>query len=95
VKAEPQDMVHRFWSGMLLRRVGQYQDAHECFSKITPGHTLYDDSLKARDLTSKLEATINYEDEAALSQIRQDSRKEYSKLMDITIALATGQKSDV
>jgi hypothetical protein len=51
--------------------------------------------LKARDLTSKLEATINYEDEAALSQIRQDLREEHSKLMDMTIALATGQKSDV
>ena len=95
VTAEPQDMVHRFWSGMLLRRMGQYQDAHECFSKIPPGDILYDDSLKARDLTSRLEATTNYEDEAALSQIREDSRKEYSKLIDMTITLATGQTSNV
>lgn len=95
VKSEPQDMVHRFWSGILLRQMGQYQDAYDCFSKIPTGHRLYDDSLKAIDLTSSVQTTINNKDETTLSRIRQDLREEYSKLMDITVTLATGQTFDV
>ena len=89
VKADGLDMVHRFWSGILLRRMGRYQDADECFSKIPPGHRLYDDSLNAVELTSRLQA-VDYGDETALSRLRQDLSKEYNKLMDVTIALAKG-----
>lgn len=90
VKADPQGMVHRFWSGMLLRRMGRYQDADECFSKIPPGHRLYDDSLNAIELTSRIQA-VGHGDEAALTQMRRELGEEYSKLMDVTVALATGE----
>jgi GT2 family glycosyltransferase len=100
VKAEPEDMVHRFWSGILLRQMGRYQDAYECFSKIPPGHRLYDDSLNAVELTSRLQIATNYSDESrvtsdgrskvALDQIRQDLAKEFGELFDITVDLATG-----
>lgn len=90
VKAEPQDMVHRFWSGILLRRMGRYQDASEWFGKIEQEHELHDISLNAVELTSRLQ-TIDSEDEAALTQLRQDLSAERSKVMDITINWATGR----
>jgi glycosyltransferase involved in cell wall biosynthesis len=90
VKAEPQDMVHRFWSGILLRRIGRYEDAGKCFKEVPIGHPLYDSSLNAIELTSRLQ-NIDDEDEAVLSQMRQDLSKEYNGLMDMTIGLAKGQ----
>ncbi len=90
VKAEPQDVVHRFWSGILLRRIGRYEDSDKCFREVSVGHPLYDSSLNAIELTSRLQ-NIDDEDEAVLSQMRQDLSKEYSDLMDMTIGLAKGQ----
>jgi teichuronic acid biosynthesis glycosyltransferase TuaG len=90
VKAEPQDMVHRFWSGILLRRIGRYEDADRCFGEVPIGDALYDSSLNAIGLTSRLQ-NIDDEDEAVLSQMRQDLSKEYNDLMDMTISLAKGQ----
>jgi len=90
VKAEPQDMVHCFWSGVLLRRVGQYQDANDCFSKMPSEHRLYDVSLNALELTSRLQA-IDHTDEDALEQMRRDLSIESGELLDVTIGLAKGQ----
>jgi glycosyltransferase involved in cell wall biosynthesis len=90
VKAEPQDVVHRFWSGILLRRIGRYEDADKCFKEVPIRHPLYDSSLNAIELTSRLQ-NIDDEDEAVLSQMRQDLSKEYNGLMDMTIGLAKGQ----
>ena len=90
VKAEPQDTVHRFWSGILLRRLRRYQDADECFNEIPSENRLYDDSQNARELTSRVRSA-GYNDEAMLEQLRRDLSEEHSKLMDMTIALATGQ----
>jgi len=92
VKADPQDMAHRFWSGILLRRLSQYEDANECFSKIPSGHELYDDSLNAMELTSRIQAA-DYKDETTMCQIRRDLSIEYSKLMNITIAIAAEGRS--
>ncbi len=90
VKAEPQDVVHRFWSGILLRRIGRYEDADKCFREVPIGQPLYDSSLNAIELTSRLQ-NMDDEDEAVLSQMRQDLSKEFSDLMDMTISLAKGQ----
>lgn len=90
VKAEPQDIVHRFWSGILLRRIGRYEDADKCFGEVPSGHPLYNSSLNAIELTSRLQ-NMDDEDEAVLSQMNQDVSKEYNELMDMTIGLAKGQ----
>lgn len=90
VKSDPQDMVHRFWSGILLRRMGCYADADECFSEIRPEHELYDASLNAKELTS-VSATTEYVDEVAARRIRQKLSDEYNGLLDFTIALAKGR----
>ncbi len=87
VKAEPQDMIHRFWSGILLRRMAYYEDANGCFRAIPAGHRLHDSSLNAVELTSRLQA-IDSEDEAAVSQIRRDLNDEHGELMDMTVAFA-------
>jgi teichuronic acid biosynthesis glycosyltransferase TuaG len=90
VKVEPQDVVHRFWSGILLRQIGRYEDADKCFGEVPIGHSLYKSSLNAIELTSRLQ-NMDDEDEAILSQMRQDLSKEYNDLMDMTISLAKGQ----
>jgi len=89
VKAEPQDMIHRFWSGLLLRRMGRYQDANEWFGKISPKHELYGISLNAVELTSRIQS-MNGADEDALTQLRQELSEEYSKIMDITMDRVMG-----
>lgn len=91
VKAQPEDMVHRFWSGILLRRLGQFQEANECFSKIPPESRLYEDSLKAIELTLRFESA-DHENEDVMLHIRQEFSEEHNKLMDITVSLARGQK---
>ena len=90
VKSEPQDMVHRFWSGILLRRLERYEEANECFGEIPSGHELYNDSLKAIELTSRAQ-TSDHADESTMLPIRWDLSKEYNKLLDLTVNLATGQ----
>ena len=85
VKAEPQDTIHRFWSGRLLRQTGHYKEAIGCFSAIPNG-----DAQNAIELTTRLQ-TIDAEDEEALTQLRKDFSAEHSKLMDITIELAKGR----
>ncbi len=90
VKAEPQDAVHRFWSGRLLRQTGYYEEAIGCFSAMTPEDMLYDDAQKAIKLTSRLQG-IDPEDEDTLLRLRRDMGKEYGKLMDITVDLARGR----
>ena len=94
VKADSSDMVHRFWSGILLRRMGRYDDANECFSKVPAGHELYESSLKAISLVSQIQ-TIDYENEDedgdTLRQIRRELSMESIELMDMTFDLATGQ----
>ncbi len=108
VKFEPQDMVHRFWSGILLRRMALYNEVNECFSKIPPGHRLYDDAQEAIELTSRAQTihqnvgakltlapenaeALDPEDEDVLRQLRKDLSKEFNKLMNTTIDMATGQ----
>lgn len=90
VKAEPQDTVHRFWSGRLLRQTGYYKEAIGCFSAIAAGDMLYDDAQNAIELTSRFQ-TIDSEDEDALLKLRQDLSEEHGKLMDITVDLAKGR----
>lgn len=90
VKAEPQNVVHHFWSGILLRQIGRYEDADKCFGEVPIGHPLYNSSLNAMELTSRLQ-NMDDEDEAVLNQMRQDLSKEYKDLMDMTISLAKGQ----
>jgi hypothetical protein len=70
--------------------MGHYQDANECFSEIPSGHRLYNDSLNAKSLTSRFQ-DIDQSDGPALGRIRQDFDKEFNKLFDITIGLATGK----
>jgi len=90
VKADPQDMIHRFWSGKLLRRIGYYENADECFSGIPPNHMLYNDAQNAIKLTLSFQ-NVNNDDKDALEQLRRTMNEEYNKLMDVTIELATGQ----
>jgi len=90
VKADPQDVVHGFWSGRLLRHMGYYENSDECFGKVPPGHELYSDAQNALELTSRFQ-TIDHEDEDALTELRKDLSKEHEKLMDITIELAAGR----
>ncbi len=90
VKAEPQDVVHRFWSGRLLRHMGYYEESDECFSGIPLEHELYSDTRNALELTSRLQ-TIDHEDEDAFTELRKDLSEEHEKLMDITIELAAGR----
>ena len=92
VKADPQDVVHRLWSGVLFPQVGQFQNANERFSGIPREHALYEDSLKAIELTSMFQA-VDREDEAALTEIRRHSSMQYRRLLDLTFDLATGQTS--
>jgi len=90
VKAEPQDMIHRFWAGILLRSLGRHQDADEWFSRIAPEHELYDISPNAIELTSRMQ-TVDGEDEDALKQLRKDLSEEFKKVMEITIDRAVGR----
>lgn len=89
VKAEPQDMIHRFWSGILLRNLGLYKDASDWFGRIEPDHELYKLSLNAVELTSRIQ-NINGADEATAMELRKDLGEEYGKVFDITINWAMG-----
>lgn len=101
VKLDPNNPIHIFWSGILLRHIGRYQNAHQCFKSILQESWLYEDAQNALELTSRFEvADQEYEetssrsefsDEDNFTQLRKDTSKEYSKLMDITISLAKGQ----
>jgi glycosyltransferase involved in cell wall biosynthesis len=102
VKAEPNNLIHFFWSGILLRRIGHYENAYGCFKSIPSGNWLYEDAKNAIELTLRFESMEKEadennarpeldEDDEALTQFRQDVSKEYNKLMDITISLAKGQ----
>ena len=90
VKAEPQGVVHQFWSGRLLRQMGYYENSDECFNRIPSEHVLYSDAQNALELTSRFQ-TVDPEDEDALTQLREDVSKEHERLMDMTMELATGR----
>lgn len=103
LKVEPQNLVHIFWSGILLRKICEYENAMACFKSIPAGNWLYEDAKNAIELTARCESIekafeennfrlegIDEEDEE-LVQFRQDTSKEFNKLMDITISLARGQ----
>ena len=90
VKAEPQGLVHHFWSGKLLRQIGYVENSDECFSRIPSEHRLYSDAQNALKLTARLQ-TIDREDDHAMDRLLYDISKEHSRLMDITIDMATGR----
>ncbi|MBM3213009.1 hypothetical protein FJZ33_12365 [Candidatus Poribacteria bacterium] len=102
LKVEPKNLIHIFWSGILLRKVCEYENAMACFKSIPAGDWLYEDAKNAIDLTARCESIekafeennfrseIDEEDEE-LVQFRQDTSKEFNKFMDITISLARGQ----
>ena len=90
VRSDPKDVVHRFWYGMLLRQIGEFDNANECFSAVTVGHALYDAPLNAIELTSRLQS-IDPEDEVAVDQVREDLNKEHTELMNMIIDIAKGK----
>ncbi len=90
VKAEPEGLMHRFWSGKLLRQMGRYEDSDGCFGGLSREHELYSDAQNALELTSRFQ-TVDQEDEDAMTQLRKDLNTEYERLMDITMELAAGR----
>ncbi|MBD3184760.1 glycosyltransferase [Candidatus Poribacteria bacterium] len=89
---EPNNMIHPFWLGILLRRIGRYETAVDCFKQISSNSNngLHELALKALDITERFEAT-DPEDEEAWGQVRRDSFEEYDELMDMTMAIIKGE----
>lgn len=87
VKAEPENAIHRFWSGKLLQQMTRYEDAAEYFSHIPQGHMLYDEAQNALQFTERFQ-TVDPEDEDALTQLRRDLSEQHSRLLDMTIEAA-------
>ena len=104
VKANPKSLINAFWSGILLRDIGRYEDARKCFKSIPPESSLYEDVENALELTDRFESiSQKYEENEETSfrpefseddnftQLRKDTSKENNKIFDITISLAKSQ----